>query len=405
MRLAGMPGFDALKDEPWPSQSAPELPDDTPMFDLIARQDALVYHPYQSIDPVLRLLSEAADDPAVLTIKQTLYRVSDNSPIVRALIRAAERGKHITVLVELKARFDEARNIDWAERLEDAGAQVIYGVRGLKTHAKVCLIVRREAEGIRRYMHFGTGNYNERTARLYGDMGLFTCDDAYGADASAFFNAVTGYAQPMAFRKLEAAPLGLRARLLELIENEAERARQGQPGRIMAKMNSLADAALIDALYHASQAGVEILLNVRGICCLRPGVRGLSERITVISVVDRFLEHARIVWFGNGGKPRVFISSADWMPRNLDRRIELLVPVEDPRCIARVEEILAIHFADTAQAWRLRSDGVYERVDPAKGKKPRRSQQELYRRACEQAAAAKEKQGITFVPERPAPTR
>jgi polyphosphate kinase len=399
-RLASMAGFDGLKIEPWPPQPVPEFGGDESVFDVIARGDVLLAHPYDSFDPVQRLVEAAADDPNVLAIKQVLYRTSENSPIISALIRAAERNKHVTVLVELKARFDEARNIEWARVLERAGAQVIYGLRRLKAHAKICIVVRREPSGIRRYVHFGTGNYNEKTARLYSDVGLLTCSEDFAADASAFFNTVTGYSQPVRFRKIESAPIGLKPRLLELIANETERRKQGHDARIMAKANSLADTDIIRALYEASQAGVEVLLNIRGICCLRPGVQGSSENITVISIVDRFLEHSRIFSFHNGGEELVFISSADWMPRNLERRVELLVPVEDGQCRARLIDILGTYFQDNVKARRLMPDGSYARVEPA-GRKRVRAQEALYRRACEASKEATKDKALDFEPRRP----
>ncbi|OQW96946.1 MAG: polyphosphate kinase 1 [Verrucomicrobia bacterium A1] len=401
-RLASMPGFDALRPTPWPPQPSPDVPENESIFDAIARRDILLVHPYERFDPVQRLVEEAADDPAVLAIKQILYRTSERSPIVSALARAADRDKHVTAVVELKARFDEARNIEGSTALERAGVQVIYGLKGLKTHAKICIVVRREPAGIRRYIHFGTGNYNEKTARLYSDVSLMTCDEDFGADASAFFNTITGYSQPVKYRKLEAAPIGLRARLVELIENEIERRKQGQPAKIMAKLNSLADTEMIKTLYKASQAGVEIRLNIRGICGLRPGVPELSENISVVSIVDRYLEHARILYFHNGGEPRVFISSADWMPRNLDRRVELLVPVEDPACRNRLVAVLETCFQDTAKARRLLPDGAYQRVEPAERKKAVRSQELLHRLATQAAKAAEKAADTAFVPQRPA---
>ena len=400
--LANLAGFDALKIEPWAPQAVPEAPPAESTFDLLKRGNLLLLHPYESYDPVLRLLQEAADDPNVLAIKQVLYRVSDNSPVVAALMRAAERGKHVTALIELKARFDEARNIDWADALARAGAQVIYGVRGYKTHAKVCVVVRREPEGVVRYVHYGTGNYNEKSARLYSDVSFMTSLEDYGADASAFFNALTGYSQLAKFRKIETAPTGIRPRLLELIAAETERSRQGEEAGLEAKMNSLADPELIEALYKASQAGVKIRLNVRGICCLRPGVKGLSETLSVVSVVDRYLEHARIFRFHNGGAPKLFISSADWMPRNLDRRIELMVPVEDPPGAEKLAQILETCLADTKQAWALRPDGSYERRQPDAKHPSLRSQEEFQRRAAARAAAAAQQQAPTFEPQRPA---
>jgi polyphosphate kinase len=399
--VARMTGFDELREKPWPPQQPPEIPPNTSIFDAISRKDVLLHHPYESFDPVVRLVEEAADDPSVLAIKQILYRTSENSPIIAALVRAANRDKHVTAIVELKARFDEARNIGWAEALEQSGVQVIYGIKGLKTHAKICVVVRKEAGGIRRYVHFGTGNYNEITARLYTDTSYMTCQDDYGADATAFFNMITGYSQPVSFRKIEAAPIGLRARVIELIEGETMRCEQGQPAQIRARINSLVDQDIIKALYRASQAGVKIQLNVRGVCCLRPGVAGLSENIEVISIVDRFLEHSRILYFHQGGDPMLFISSADWMPRNLDRRVELLVPVDDEDARQKLINNLDMMFRDNVKARRQINDGTYERVKPAKGAKPFRSQEWFYQQACEANRQAKSIQPLTFQPERP----
>jgi polyphosphate kinase len=400
-RLSSMTGFENLKLEPWPSQPSPDVGPSESIFEAIARRDILLFHPYENFDPVLRLVEEAAADPNVLAIKQTLYRTSENSPIVAALARAADGDKHVTVIVELKARFDEARNIEWASALERAGVQVIYGLKGLKTHAKICVVVRREPTGIRRYMHFGTGNYNEKTARLYSDISFMTCNEDFGVDASAFFNTITGYSQPVRYRKIEAAPIGLRAQILDLIENEIERRKQGQEARIMAKLNSLADADLTKALYEASRAGVSVQLNIRGICCLRPGVPDLSENISVVSIVDRFLEHSRILYFHNGGDSKVFISSADWMTRNLDRRVELLVPVDDPHCRRKLMEILETCFEDNGKARRLLPDGDYQKIEPANRKNIVRAQDVFYRRACEAAKTAKKAVDAVFEPERP----
>jgi polyphosphate kinase len=335
-----------------------------------------------------------------MAIKQTLYRTSRNSPIVAALIRAAEAGKSVTAIVELKARFDEARNIEWAKDLERAGGQVIYGVMGLKTHAKACLVVRREPHGIQRYVHFGTGNYNEITAKLYTDVSLLTCDRELTADAVNFFNAVTGYSQPQQFHKIEAAPLGLRPKLLELIHSETERKRHKQEARITAKLNSLVDPELIEALYEASQAGVAIKLNVRGICCLRPGVEGLSENIKVVSIIDRFLEHSRIFRFHHGGADLVYISSADWMPRNLNRRIELFVPVEDPKCRKRVVGILNAAFRDNVRGRVLLPDGTFQPPQRPRGGKRFRSQEELYRQVRDSVKQAEQSRTTVFVPHR-----
>lgn len=400
MQLTDLPGFDALKYEAWPPQPSPQVDLRKSLFDILAQQDVLLFHPYDSFEPVVRLVEAAADDPDVLSIKMTLYRTSRNSPIVAALKRAAERGKYVTAVVELKARFDEARNIEWARNLEHAGVQVIYGVKGLKTHAKVCVIVRREPHGIQRYMHFGTGNYNEMTARLYSDISFMTSNEELGADATSFFNAVTGYSQPQQFRKIEAAPIGLREKLLEMIDSETQRRVQGQQAAIVIKINSLVDPKLIEALYTASQAGVKIRLNVRGICCLRPGVPGLSENITVVSIVDRFLEHARIMYFLHGGDRRVYISSADWMPRNLDRRVELLVPVEDTALKGRLINSLETYFLDNVKARILRSDGRYERVTPAEGQDHLRCQEYFYRETRTAVKQAEQSRRTVFEPHR-----
>ena len=376
MPIAGIKGFDALTDEPWDSLNSAEVDPSQTMFDQLAQKDILLVHPYESFDPVVRLIEEAAQDPDVLSIKQTLYRTSSSSPIVAALMQAATSGKYVTVIVELKARFDEARNIEWAKQLEREGVNVIYGVRGLKTHAKCCVIVRQESQGIRRYVHFGTGNYNERTARLYSDVSYMTSDLDLGADAVMFFNAITGHSQPQPYHRIESAPLGLKSRLLEMIDVEIDQASRGENAFINGKVNSLVDPEVIDALYRASQAGVKVRLNIRGICCLRPGVQGLSENIEVTSIIDRYLEHARIVHFHHGGDDRVFISSADWMPRNLDRRIELLVPVDHEPCKSRLIHVLETYFRDTAKAKRLMSDGSYQSLDT--GGESFRSQEFFY---------------------------
>ncbi|WP_166820208.1 polyphosphate kinase 1 [Thalassoroseus pseudoceratinae] len=396
-RQTDIKGFDHLRFDSQRPQISPEFEHFTSVLDSVAQRDVLLCHPFESFEPVVRLVEEAADDPDVLAIKQTLYRTSRNSPIVAALMRAAEAGKYVTVLVELKARFDEARNIHWARELEQAGVQVIFGVKGLKTHAKICVIVRREPQGIRRYIHFGTGNYNEMTARLYTDISFFTTDETLGGDASAFFNAITGYSQPQRFDKLEMAPIGLREKLLELIAGEIQRKKDGSDAHIHAKVNSLADPTLIQALYEASQAGVEVKLNIRGICCLRPGVPGLSENIEVVSIVDRYLEHSRIVHFHHGGDDIVFFSSADWMPRNLDRRVELLVPVESSHCRKRLLKILQSCLHDNVKGRRLQSDGSYQAIKPKQGK-VHHSQQFLYAEACEAVQRQEDSQRTVFVP-------
>ncbi len=398
MSLTDMTGFAALRDPSWPPQASPAVDPSKSMFDTIAERDILLCHPYESFEPVVRFVEEAADDPDVLAIKQVLYRTSRQSPIVAALKRAAQRGKYVTAIVELKARFDEARNIEWAKSLEQAGVHVIYGLRGLKTHAKVCFIVRREPQGIQRYCHFGTGNYNESTARMYGDISYFTKNEELGADATSFMNAISGYSQPQSYRRIEAAPLGLRKRLLNLIESETQRKKQGQKAYIALKLNSLVDPEMIDALYKASKAGVQIRLNIRGICCLRAGVPGLSENITVVSIIDRFLEHARVLYFYHGGDEMVLISSADWMPRNLDRRVELLVPVEDLLSRRRLIEILDTYFRDNQNAWKLGSDDRYTRIQPEGTAAKVRSQRVLYQSAVDAVSQAAQARYNTFQP-------
>jgi polyphosphate kinase len=388
--LVDLPALERLREaplKPVPSLDAAELQD---IFGLIRQRDVLLHHPYESFDPVVAFVTAAARDPDVLAIKQTLYRTSGDSPIVQALGEAAENGKQVTVLVELMARFDELSNIRWARSLEESGAHVIYGIRGYKTHAKICLVVRRGAQGIERLVHLGTGNYNEKTARVYTDFGLMTADEAIGEDASAFFNALTGYSDPPRMKKLAMAPSGLRERFLRLIEREQRRAEEGQAAEIRAKLNSLVDEEVIRALYDASRAGVKVRLNVRGICSLRPGVKGVSENVEVISVVDRFLEHARVYYFRNGGDEEVYLSTADWMTRNLDRRIELLFPVS-PACRKKVLEVLDFMFLDNVKARRLNADGSYRRKRPARGEEPFRAQVRLYeqtRRAAERARAS-----------------
>jgi polyphosphate kinase len=378
--IAGLPGFDDLKVDAWQSQTPPQIEPGESMFEVIKRGDLILHHPYESFEPVVKLIEEAAADPNVIAIKQILYRTARNSRVVAALIQAAEAGKQVTVLVELKARFDEARNLDRANDLLNAGAQIIYGVRGLKTHAKVCLIMRRESGHLVRYMHFGTGNYNEATSKLYTDISYLTCRADYGSDASAFFNTVTGRSRFVHFQKLSMAPFGLRERLITMIRSETERARQGESAEIMLKMNSLEDREMIEALYDASQVGVKIRLNVRGICCLRPGVKGLSENISVVSIIDRNLEHARIYIFRQGGRHVVFISSADFMNRNLSKRVELLVPIEDKEARKRLIHILETHFTDTARGRVLRSDGTWH-LPAITAKKAKRSQETFAKEA------------------------
>lgn len=361
-KFIGMKGMWPWLYEPFVPQRPLELPDDSDLFAAIRENDILLHHPYESFDPVVKLVSDAADDPQVLAIKQTLYRVSGNSPIVAALARAAENGKQVTVLVELKARFDEENNILWARRLEKAGCHVIYGLVGLKTHAKIILIVRKEDNGIKRYLHLGTGNYNDSTAKLYTDLGMMTANDEFGSDASAFFNLLSGYSEPPVWNKLVMAPLGLREKIYALIDNEIAMVRSGREGHIIAKMNSLIDQPVIQKLYEASAAGVHIDLIVRGICGLRTGIEGISDNITVRSIVGRQLEHSRIFWFANGGEEQLYLSSADWMPRNLNDRVELFFPVETEEHIHRIKALLDLYLRDNVGAHMMQSNGTYRRV-------------------------------------------
>lgn len=364
-----------LKDPPFIPSGPSSLLMESDIFSAIKQQDILLYHPYHSFSPVVDFIREAAKDPNVLAIKQTLYRVGPNSPIVDALMEAREHNKQVAVLVELKARFDEENNIAWARALEQKGVHVVYGMLGLKTHAKMCLVVRREAEGIVRYVHMSTGNYNPLTSKVYSDFGFFTCDPVIGADISDLFNTLTGYSYQESYRKLLVAPGGMRKQLLALIEHEIARHREHGDGYIAFKMNSLVDPACIQALYRASQAGVKIDLQIRGICCLRPGVPGVSETITVTSIVGRFLEHARLYYFWNGGQQVLLLGSADLMPRNLDGRVEIFFPVENAR-LRRIliEEILAVHLRDNVQCWRMEPDGQYTRLHPKADEEPCNSQ-------------------------------
>ncbi|HEU5089935.1 MAG TPA: polyphosphate kinase 1, partial [Roseiflexaceae bacterium] len=344
------------------------------MFAAIRNQDILLHHPFDSFQPLVALIEAAAEDPDVLAIKQTLYRVGSNSPIVEALMHAREQDKQVTVLVELKARFDEENNITWARALEGAGVHVVYGLVGLKTHAKLALVVRREQEGLRRYVHLGTGNYNATTARIYTDLGLLTARPDIAADVSDVFNALTGYSRQTQYRKLLVAPATLRTGLERLIEREISHALAGRSAHLIFKLNALVDKRMIDLLYRASSAGVEIDLIVRGMCCLRPGIRGLSERIRVRSIVGRFLEHSRVYSFENNGRPEVFVGSADLMTRNLDRRVETLFPVEDPQIIAQIRAMLQIYLHDTMRARELQPDGTYLFAQPEEGVAPLHSQ-------------------------------
>ncbi|MFP4101698.1 polyphosphate kinase 1 [Coleofasciculus sp.] len=374
MSFMGLP-LPELKDTHWTPVMPVELrslsgeDDGEDFFSIIRQRDLFVHHPYHSFSgTVQRFITQAADDPSVLAIKMTLYRTSGDSPIVKALIKAAENGKQVAVLVELKARFDEENNILWARKLEQAGVHVVYGIIKLKTHTKIVLVVRQDEKRIRRYVHIGTGNYNPKTARIYTDIGLISCREDLGADLTDLFNFLTGYSRQRSYRKLLVAPVNLRDRMTTMIQREIEHCRQGNTGRIVAKMNSLVDPKIIATLYEASQAGVQIDLIVRGICCLRPGVVGVSDNIRVISIVGRFLEHSRIYYFYNQGDEEVYIGSADWMRRNLDRRVEAITPIEDPEIIKDLQEILAIMMADNRQAWELQPDGRYIQRQPEDAK-------------------------------------
>lgn len=364
MKVYGLDGFDALKETRYKKGcGVPALPADCNLFDEIAKGDVLMHHPYETFQPVVDFIRQAAKDPQVLAIKQTLYRVSGNSPIIAALAQAAENGKQVSVLVELKARFDEENNIVWARKLEKAGCHVIYGLKGLKTHSKITLVVRKEEDGIRRYVHLGTGNYNDSTAKLYTDIGLFTCSESIGEDATAVFNMLSGYSEPRSWNCLAVAPLWLKDRFLFLIDRETRHAKDGKIAHIVAKMNSLCDKDIIEALYKASAAGVKVDLIIRGICCLKVGIPGVSENITVRSIVGNFLEHSRIFYFENEGKPEYFCASSDWMPRNLERRVEIMFPIEDEKLRAKISHILDLELRDTEQAHLLTADGTYEKVD------------------------------------------
>jgi polyphosphate kinase len=399
MALQRLEGFRALRDEPLVPRVPAAFANGGNVFDLIRGQDVLVHHPYESFGCVVDFIERAADDPQVLAIKQTLYRTSGGSPIISALARAAQNGKQVTALVELKARFDEENNIVWARELEQAGVHVVYGVVGLKTHCKAALVVRREADGIRRYVHLATGNYNPTTARVYTDLGLFTANPDFGEDVSAMFNLLTGYSQRRGWRKLCVAPVDLRSHVIALIERERHHAEAGGAARIIVKMNALVEPAVIDALYRASQAGVRIDLLIRGICCLRAGLPGASDTIRVLSIVDRFLEHSRVFYFENAGDPEVFLASADWMPRNFFRRIEVMFPIEDPRLKARiVDSILPTLLGDNVKARFQRPDGSYGRVERGPDAAPLRAQVALQGQARDSAREVGDPKHRLFVP-------
>jgi len=398
MKLSGLKGYDSLRYEPLKPNGYTNLQDEDNLFQSISKQDILLHHPYDSFDIIVDLVKQAAEDPNVLAIKQTLYRVSGNSPIVEALAQAAENGKQVTVLLELKARFDEQNNITWAKKLETAGCHVIYGLVGLKTHCKILLIVRREDGLIKRYVHLGTGNYNDVTARLYTDLGLLTANPYFGADASAIFNTLSGCSSPSHLYKMTLAPIDLRKKFLDLIHKESEYAKLGKKAKIIAKLNSLVDTEIIEALYNASSAGVTIDLIVRGICCLRPKIPLISERITVRSIVGRFLEHSRIYYFYGDGEELMFLSSADLMKRNLNRRVELLFPVEDPMAREKVMTVLDLALQDTTKSRILDEDGIYHKIDK-RGKETINSQEIfLHPHSCEMLPDEVVLARSTFVP-------
>ena len=400
MKMYGLPGFEHLKIKSYIPQQVANLPVGSDIFEEIRKRDILLHHPYEVFTPVVDFIRQASRDPQVLAIKQTLYRVSGNSPIIAALAQAAENGKQVTVLVELKARFDEENNIVWAKKLEQAGCHVIYGLVGLKTHCKITLVVRKEEEGIRRYVHLGTGNYNDQTARLYTDLGLLTCHEAIGEDATAVFNMLSGYSEPIGWNHLAVAPIWLKEKFLYLINREKENAKQNRSARIVAKMNSLCDPDVIKALYEAAAEGVKIDLIVRGICCLRTGVEGTNDNITVRSIVGNFLEHARIFYFENAGKAELYMGSADWMPRNLERRVEILFPILNPELKEKVWHVLDVQLRDTIKAQILQPDGTYDKVD-RRGKALWNAQEEFCKEYMQAVAAQgkEEKQSRTFVPE------
>ncbi len=402
MKVYGADGFAAYKTPGYRPAPVPEFQNDKDIFQVIREGDVFLHHPYMSFDPVVNFVRQAAKDPDVLAIKQTLYRVSGNSPIIAALAQAAENGKQVSVLVELKARFDEEHNIVWAKKLEKAGCHVIYGLVGLKTHSKITLVVRREETGIRRYVHLATGNYNDSTAKLYTDCGIFTCDERFGEDATAVFNMLSGYSEPKRWNKLIVAPIWMKDRFLGLIEREAENAKKGLPAHIRAKMNSLCDPKIIAALYYASSCGVQVELLVRGICCLKVGVPGISENIQVRSIVGEFLEHSRIFYFENGGNPEIYMGSADWMPRNLDRRVEIVFPVEDEKIKKELVHVLDLEFRDNVKAHILQPDGTYIKPDK-RGRTQINSQMEFCLEATEKAALYKreEKKSRVFIPAEP----
>lgn len=398
-QFAFQPNYPELKRPVWQPVPVPEF-ETGEMWKEIKSKDRLVHYPYESFDTVVQFLIRAAEDPDVLAIKQTLYRAGESSSVIAALEKAAERGKQVTVLVELKARFDEQKNIEWAQRLMNAGASVLYGVTGLKTHAKASLVIRREIEGIRRYVYLSTGNFNEKTAQVYSDIGFFSANEDLAGDVSSFFNIITGYSHPVEFNKITLSPFSLRRKVERLILREAMRSRKDSPGLILAKMNSLVDARIIEALYRASQMGVQIKLNVRGICCLKPGVPGLSENIEVVSIVDMFLEHSRIFYFLNGGDEEIYLSSADWMPRNFDRRLEILFPIQEEKNKKELRGFLDDYFKDNVKAWNLSADGSYQKLESPEDKRFR-VQESLCRYYSDKNRSSRKVTAEVLKPQRP----
>jgi len=390
MAFSSLAGFDSLRNAPLPPQPIVDFLGRDDLFEVIREKDILIHHPYESFDSIVNFVKQAANDPNVLAIKQTLYRVSGDSPIIHALIQAVENGKQVTVLVELKARFDEENNIIWAKKLEESGCHVVYGLTGLKIHCKICLVVRKEDDGIRRYIHMGTGNYNDSTAKIYTDLGFFTCKETFGSDVSKLFNVLTGYSASSSWNKLAVAPLTLREMFLHYIDSETRNAKEGKDACIIAKLNSLVDVGIIQALYRASMAGVRIRLIVRGMCCLKSGIEGISDNIMVMSIVDRFLEHTRIFYFENGGNHKLFLSSADWMPRNLNRRVEVAFPIEAPNLKEQLVDILEMCMSDTVKLRIQQIDGSYEKVD-RRGKEHIQSQLRFYQQAVDRVQAYREK--------------
>jgi polyphosphate kinase len=405
-QIHGLPGYPHLRDPQFVPQPVPEFQQATSFWAAIRARDILVHHPYESFSHVVEFIEAAASDDRVLAIKQTLYRTSSDSPVVRALQRAADNGKQVTAVIELKARLDEERNIVWARELEKSGVHVVFGFVGLKTHCKVALVVRREDDGIRRYVHLGTGNYNPQTARIYTDLGYFTCKPEFCEDASALFNYLTGYCELPQWRKLLVAPSRLQTFMIEKIDQETANQKAGMEGRIIAKINGLLEPVIVQALYRASQAGVKIDIICRGICALRPGIKGLSESIHIVSIVDRFLEHSRIYYFGNGGDPQVYIGSADWMDRNLSRRVEVVFPIEPPELKQRlISEILAITLADNSKARELLSDGSYRRIVVEPSQPLVRSQERFLEMAAQSARRRLNQTPVAPIPYAEQPTR